>query len=53
MLMQMMMPFHLFVVNDDIDDEKKLPMIYRYTSQCSKMLLVMLPSLSPDVVVEC
>jgi hypothetical protein len=27
-------------------------MIYRYASQCSKMLLMMLPSLSPDVVVE-
>jgi hypothetical protein len=35
-----------------IDDEKKLPMIYRYASQCSKMLLMMLPSLSPDAVVE-
>jgi hypothetical protein len=46
------MPFQLLVVNDDIDDEKKLLMIYRYASQCSKMLLMMLPSLSPNVVVE-
>jgi hypothetical protein len=52
MLMRMMMPFQLPAVNDDIDDEKKLPMIYRYASQCSKMLLMMLPSLSPNVVVE-
>jgi hypothetical protein len=44
------MLLQLHVVNDD--DEKKLLMIYRYASQCSKMLLMMLPSLSPDVVVE-
>jgi hypothetical protein len=37
MLMQMMMmPFQLPVVDDDIDDEEKLPMIYRYASQCSR-----------------
>jgi hypothetical protein len=36
MLMQMMMmPFHLPDV-DDIDDEEKLLMIYRYDSQFSK-----------------
>ena len=53
MLMQiMMMPFYLPIVNDDIDDEKKIPMIYRYVSQCSKMLLMMFPSLLPDAIVE-
>jgi hypothetical protein len=50
--MRMMMPFQLPAVNDDIDDEKELPMIYSYANECSKMLLIMLPSLSPDVVVE-
>ena len=46
------MPFQLPAVNDDIDDEKKLLMIYRYASKCSKMLLMMLPSVSPDAIVE-
>jgi hypothetical protein len=33
MLMQMMMmPFHLPIVDDDIDDEEKLSMIYRCSS---------------------
>jgi hypothetical protein len=37
MLMQMMMmPFHLPDVDDDIDDEEKLLMIYRYDSQFSR-----------------
>jgi hypothetical protein len=35
MLMQMMMmPFQLLDVDDDIDDEEKLLMIYRYDGQC-------------------
>jgi hypothetical protein len=46
------MPFQLSAVNDDIDYEKKLPMIYRYASQCSKMLLMMLSSHSHDVVLS-
>jgi hypothetical protein len=52
MLMHMMISFQLSVVNDDVDEEKKLPMIYRYANQCSKMLLMMLSSLSPDAIVE-
>jgi hypothetical protein len=44
------MLLQLHAVNDD--DEKKLLMIYRYASQCSKMFLMMFPSLLPDVVVE-
>ena len=33
-----------------VDDEKKLPMIYRYASQCSKMILMMMSSHPLDVV---
>jgi hypothetical protein len=33
-----------------VDDEKKLSMIYRYASQCSKMILMMLSSHPPDVL---
>jgi hypothetical protein len=46
-----MMPFQLLAVDDDIDDEKKLLMIYRCQS-VFQMLLMLLPSLSPDDVVE-
>jgi hypothetical protein len=34
--MWMMMPFQLPDVDDDIDDEEKLLMIYRYDSQFSR-----------------
>jgi hypothetical protein len=37
MLMQMMMmPFQLPDVDDDIDDEEQLLMIYKYDSQSSR-----------------
>jgi hypothetical protein len=33
-----------------VDDEKKLSMIYKYASQCSKMILMMMSSHPHDVV---
>jgi hypothetical protein len=33
-----------------VDDEKKISMIYRYASQCSKMILMMMSSHPLDVV---
>jgi hypothetical protein len=36
--------------NDDVADEENFSMIYRYASQCSKMILMMLSSHPLDVV---
>jgi hypothetical protein len=52
--MMMLLQFHAMLMMLQllccVDDEKKLPMIYRCANQCSKMILMMLSSHPPDAV---